>query len=74
MKRRILSLFISLALCLTLCPAPVLAEGGEAVNPAQTVTGGETPENTEPAESTPGGGYNRRESGCAGRGRRKTGN
>ena len=56
MKRRILSLFISLALCLTLCPAPVLAEGGEAVNPAQTVTGGETPENTEPAESTPGGG------------------
>ncbi len=55
MKRRILSLFISLALCLTLCPAPALAEGGEAVNPAQTVTGGETPENTEPAESTPGG-------------------
>ena len=55
MKRRILSLFISLALCLTLCPAPALAEGGVAVNPAQTVTGGETPENTEPAESTPGG-------------------
>ena len=63
MKRRILSLFISLALCLTLCPAPALAEGGEAVNPAQTVTGGETPENTEPAESTPGGGYNRRKAG-----------
>ena len=59
MKRRILSLFISLALCLSLCPIQALAEdGAAALNEA--VTGGETeaetPKDTETAENTSGGG------------------
>ncbi len=64
MKRRILPLLTTLALCLTLCPAPVLAEGEQPAEPIQTVTGGETseetpsetPEDTETAENTSGGG------------------
>ena len=74
MKRRILPLLTTLALCLTLCPAPVLAEGEQPAEPIQTVTGGETSEetpsetleDTETAENTSGGGYNRREFGNTG--------
>ena len=67
MKRRILSLLISLALCVSLCPAAVLAEEEQPAGPTQTVTEGGTeekePEETDPAENVPGGGYNRRKAG-----------
>ena len=56
MKRRILSFLISLALCVSLCPAAVLAEGKQPAAPTQTVEGETGEKDPDPSENTPGGG------------------